>query len=37
MPTAVTEPSFMARAEEEGGRAEDSSLPESSDDSRSAD
>ena len=37
MPTAVIEPSFMARAEEEGGRAEDSSLPESSDDSRSAD
>jgi len=37
MPAAVTEPSFMARAEEEGGRAEDSSLPESSDDARSAD
>ena len=37
MPAAVTEPSFMARAEEEGGRVEDSSLPESSDDARSAD
>ena len=33
MPAAVTEPSPMARAEEEGGRAEDSSLPESTDDS----
>lgn len=33
MPGAVTEPSPMARAEEEGGRAEDSSLPESTEDS----
>ena len=33
MPAAVTEPSPMAKAEEEGGRAEDSSLPESTDDS----
>ena len=36
MPDAVTEPSPMAKAEEEGGRAEDSSLPESSDDSAMA-
>jgi small subunit ribosomal protein S6 len=36
MPDAVTEPSPMARAEEEGGRAEDSSLPEATDDSMSA-
>jgi small subunit ribosomal protein S6 len=33
MPAAVTEPSPMAKAEEEGGRVEDSSLPESTDDS----
>ena len=33
MPDAVTEPSPMAKAEEEGGRAEDSSLPESAEDS----
>jgi hypothetical protein len=36
MPDAVTEPSPMAKAEEEGRRAEDSSLPESSDDSAMA-
>ena len=36
MPDAVIEPSPMARAEEEGGRAEDSSLPEATDDSMSA-
>ena len=36
MPDAVTEPSPMARAEEEGGRVEDSSLPEATDDSMSA-
>jgi small subunit ribosomal protein S6 len=36
MPDAVIEPSPMAKAEEEGGRAEDSSLPESSDDSAMA-
>ena len=36
MPEAVTEPSPMAKAEEEGGRAEDSSLPESTDDSAMA-
>ena len=36
MPDAVTEPSPMAKAEEEGGRAEDSSLPESADDSATA-
>jgi small subunit ribosomal protein S6 len=36
MPAAVTEPSPMAKAEEEGGRAEDSSLPESAEDSASA-
>ncbi len=34
MPDAVTEPSPMAKAAEEGGRAEESTLPESSDDDR---
>jgi small subunit ribosomal protein S6 len=34
MPAAVTEPSPMAKAAEEGGRPEDSSLPEASDDDR---
>jgi small subunit ribosomal protein S6 len=33
MPSAVTEPSPMAKAEEEGTRAEDASLPESAEDS----
>jgi small subunit ribosomal protein S6 len=33
MPAAVTEASPMAKAEEEGARVEDSSLPESADDS----
>jgi small subunit ribosomal protein S6 len=36
MPAAVTEASPMAKAAEEGGRVEDSSLPESVDDSASA-
>ncbi|NJD30743.1 MAG: 30S ribosomal protein S6 [Gammaproteobacteria bacterium] len=36
MPAAVTEPSPMAKAEEEGARAEDSSLPESAEDSATA-
>ena len=34
MPAAVTEPSPMAKAAEEGGRAEESTLPEASDDDR---
>jgi len=33
-PAAVTEPSPMAKAVEEGGRAEESTLPEASDDDR---
>ena len=36
MPAAVTEPSPMAKAAEEGGRVEDSSLPESSDEASAA-
>ncbi len=36
MPAAVTEASPMAKAAEEGGRVEDSSLPESTEDSVSA-
>lgn len=34
MPAAVTEPSPMAKAAEEGGRPEESTLPEASDDDR---
>ena len=34
MPEAVTEPSPMAKAAEEGGRPEESTLPEASDDDR---
>jgi len=34
MPAAVTEPSPMAKAVEEGGRPEESTLPEASDDDR---
>jgi small subunit ribosomal protein S6 len=37
MPDAVTEPSPMAKAEEEGRRPEDSSLPEATDDDRDRD
>jgi small subunit ribosomal protein S6 len=36
MPGAVTEPSPMAKAEEEGGRGEDASLPESSEEGAAA-
>lgn len=36
MPAAVTEASPMAKAAEEGGRGEDSSLPESSDEASAA-
>jgi small subunit ribosomal protein S6 len=36
MPEAVTEPSPMARAEEEGVRSEDSAAPESSDQAEAA-
>jgi small subunit ribosomal protein S6 len=36
MPGAVTEPSPMAKAEEEGGRSEDASLPESSEEGATA-
>ena len=36
MPAAVTEASPMAKAAEEGGRVEDSSLPESSDEASAA-
>ena len=36
MPAAVTEPSPMATAAEEGVRVEDSSLPESSDEASAA-
>jgi small subunit ribosomal protein S6 len=36
MPGAVTEPSPMAKAEEEGGRSEDASLPESSEEGAAA-
>jgi len=34
MPAAVTEPSPMAKAAEEGGRVEESTLPEATDDDR---
>ena len=34
MPAAVTEASPMAKAEEEGGRVEESTLPEATDDDR---
>jgi small subunit ribosomal protein S6 len=36
MPGAVTEPSPMARAEEEGGRGEESGLPDGGEDSAAA-